>query len=98
MTGRAVSPQMRRAEERRLSLLDEIHTARLEDPHRGGNDSKPKKPRAKKVVVGVPPAALNGSHTSKADRFLAAARAVDECEAALELARAELKDALGAFA
>lgn len=69
----------------------------------GGNASQPKKPRraavakpkrARKIVIGVPPAAVNGSHTAKAERLLAAATAVDDAEAALEQARATLKQAV----
>jgi len=44
------------------------------------------------------PVATNGSLVSKAERLLAAARAVDEIEAQLAQARAELKDAAAALA
>lgn len=74
---------------------------RLKGRPRGGRSGRtartPSPPRVQPQPAPVP-AAANGTYVSKAERLLAAARAVDEAEATLELAHAELKQATEALA
>jgi hypothetical protein len=72
------------------------HRARTGSPRNGARKPQPAQRRAKATARAT--ANGNGSHASKAERLLAAARAVDDIEAQLARARAELKEAAAALA